>query len=63
MGCEKTHSAVMLITNKEKPFFKTRIIYGKSIAENAIHGSDSKESAEKEINFFFSKNEINKRIR
>jgi len=31
--------------------------------QNAIHGSDSKESAEKEINFFFSKNEINKRIR
>ena len=29
--------------------------------QNAIHGSDSKESAEREINFFFSKNEINKR--
>ena len=27
--------------------------------QNAIHGSDSKESAEREINFFFSKNEIN----
>ena len=26
--------------------------------QNAIHGSDSKESAEREINFFFSKNEI-----
>ncbi len=29
--------------------------------QNAIHGSDSKESAEREINFFFSKNEINRR--
>jgi len=28
--------------------------------ENAIHGSDSKESAEREINFFFNDNEINK---
>ena len=26
--------------------------------QNAIHGSDSKASAEREINFFFSKNEI-----
>ena len=28
--------------------------------QNAIHGSDSKKNAEREINFFFSKNEINK---
>ena len=28
--------------------------------ENAIHGSDSRESAEKEINFFFSNDEIKK---
>ena len=28
--------------------------------ENAIHGSDSKESAEREISFFFTDNEINK---
>ena len=31
--------------------------------ENAIHGSDSKKSAEREINFFFTNNEINKRTR
>ena len=30
--------------------------------QNAIHGSDSKESAEREINFFFSKDEINSLI-
>ena len=30
--------------------------------ENAIHGSDSIQSAGKEINFFFTKNEINKEI-
>jgi len=30
--------------------------------ENAIHGSDSIQSAGKEINFFFTKNEINKQI-
>ena len=31
--------------------------------ENAIHGSDSIESAEREINFFFASTEINKRTR
>ena len=31
--------------------------------ENAIHGSDSIESAEREINFFFAITEINKRTR
>ncbi len=30
--------------------------------QNAIHGSDSKESAEREIDFFFSKDEINSLI-
>lgn len=30
-----------------------RKIYGKSIEENAVHGSDSLESARREINFFF----------
>ena len=31
--------------------------------ENAIHGSDSLESAKREINFFFTNDEIYKRIR
>ncbi len=31
-----------------------RQLYASSLSENAIHGSDSDENAEKEINFFFS---------
>lgn len=31
-----------------------RKIYGKSIDENAVHGSDSLESAKREIDFFFN---------
>ena len=30
-----------------------RKLYGKSLGENAIHGSDSDESAEREASFFF----------
>ena len=32
--------------------------HGLSVEENSVHGSDSKENAKKEINFFFSKREI-----
>lgn len=32
--------------------------FAKSIDRNAIHGSDSRETAEQEIAFFFKKNEI-----
>lgn len=32
--------------------------YGSSLDSNVLHGSDSKESAEKEIPFFFSKREL-----
>ncbi|RUM60142.1 MAG: nucleoside-diphosphate kinase [Persephonella sp.] len=35
-----------------------RKLYGTNVGENAVHGSDSKESAEIEIPFFFSKLEI-----
>jgi nucleoside-diphosphate kinase len=31
-----------------------RKLYGKSLSENAVHGSDSDESAEREAGFFFS---------
>jgi len=31
-----------------------RKLYGKSVRENAVHGSDSDLSAERECNFFFS---------
>lgn len=30
-----------------------RLMYGVSIANNAVHGSDSAENAEKEVKFFF----------
>ena len=30
-----------------------RKLYGLSIDKNSVHGSDSKENAKKEINFFF----------
>ena len=32
--------------------------YATSLAENAVHGSDSDENAKKEIEFFFNENEI-----
>ena len=36
-----------------------RKLYGKNLGENAIHGSDSDESAEREASFFFSFTEQN----
>jgi nucleoside-diphosphate kinase len=35
-----------------------RKLYAKSIGENAVHGSDSAESAERELSYFFEKNEL-----
>lgn len=35
-----------------------RALYGTNIQENAIHASDSKESAEREIKFFFAEQEL-----
>ena len=32
--------------------------YGLSVEENSVHGSDSKENADIEIGYFFSKREI-----
>ena len=37
-----------------------RKLYGLSVEENSVHGSDSKENAKIEINFFFAKKEIYK---
>lgn len=46
-------------TNPEKAEEGTiRKIYGTNIEANAVHGSDSVENGEKEIAFFFSKNEL-----
>ena len=38
-----------------------RKLYAKSIGENSVHGSDSLASADREINYFFDKNEVNSR--
>ena len=35
-----------------------RALYGDNMGENAVHGSDSKESAVRELLLFFDKNEI-----
>lgn len=35
-----------------------RKLYAKSLEANAVHGSDSKASAEREVNYFFDKNEV-----
>ncbi len=40
-----------------------RAQFARSIGENAVHGSDSKETAKVEIPFFFSQKDILKRIR
>ena len=37
-----------------------RKLYGLSVEENSVHGSDSKDNAEIEINFFFAEKEIYK---
>jgi nucleoside-diphosphate kinase len=39
-----------------------RKLYAKSIGENAVHGSDSPESAQRELAYFFEKNELTDRF-
>ena len=46
---------LMGATNPEEAEEGTiRKLYGKNIEENAVHGSDSVKSAEREINFFYN---------
>ena len=46
-------------TNPEDATIGTiRRDYASSISENAVHGSDSDENAEKEIGFFFTESEL-----
>ena len=48
------HREIMGATNpKEADENTIRKLYGISIDKNSVHGSDSKENAKKEINFFF----------
>ena len=39
-----------------------RKLYAKSIEANAVHGSDSLASAEREVAYFFDKNEVQSRV-
>jgi nucleoside-diphosphate kinase len=39
-----------------------RKLYAKSIEANAVHGSDSQSAADREINYFFDKNEVQNRF-
>ncbi|WP_457623588.1 nucleoside-diphosphate kinase [Persephonella sp.] len=50
---------IMGATNPEEAEEGTiRKLYGTNVGENAVHGSDSKESADIEIPFFFSRLEL-----
>jgi nucleoside-diphosphate kinase len=35
-----------------------RSLFGKSVTDNSIHASDSKDSASRELSFFFAKDEL-----
>ncbi|MBI04451.1 MAG: nucleoside-diphosphate kinase [Pelagibacteraceae bacterium] len=55
----ENYRKVMGATNPENAEVGTiRKSYGLNVQENSVHGSDSKENAEKEISFFFSNQEI-----
>jgi nucleoside-diphosphate kinase len=55
---------IMGATNPKEALAGTiRADYAESIDENAVHGSDSRESAEREIRYFFSDEEICPRTR
>ena len=50
---------IMGATNPEEAEEGTlRKLYGKNVGENAVHGSDSLASAEREIGYFFDANEV-----
>ncbi len=55
----KLNREIMGATNPQEAKVGTiRKIYGKSIDNNAVHGSDSPQAAEREINFFFKKKKL-----
>lgn len=50
---------IMGATNPEEAADGTiRALYGDNVGENAVHGSDSPESAERELGLFFEKSEL-----
>ena len=55
----KKYREVMGATNPENALDGTiRKLFALNVQENSVHGSDSDENAEKEINFFFTEKEI-----
>lgn len=55
----KKNREIMGATDPKKAAKGTiRAIFSESIDKNTVHGSDSLESAKKEISFFFSPNEV-----
>ncbi|OIQ20430.1 MAG: nucleoside-diphosphate kinase [Bacteriovorax sp. MedPE-SWde] len=62
-GAVDKNREIMGATNPAEAAENTlRKLYAKSIGENSVHGSDSLASAEREINYFFDKNEVNSRF-
>jgi nucleoside-diphosphate kinase len=58
------HREIMGATNpKEAAAGTIRADFASSIDENAVHGSDAVETAQREIAFFFADNEISARTR
>ncbi|MFP1920737.1 nucleoside-diphosphate kinase [Lonsdalea quercina] len=58
------HRDLMGATNPENALAGTlRADYADSLTENAVHGSDSPASAEREIAYFFSADEVHVRTR
>ena len=58
-GVVSKYRELMGATNPENADENTiRKLYGESVEENSVHGSDSMENAKIEIDFFFSKREI-----
>ena len=55
----KKYREVMGATNPDNALDGTiRKTFALNVQENSVHGSDSDENAENEINFFFNENEI-----
>ena len=58
-NCVEKYRSVMGATNPENADEGTiRKLFALNIQENSVHGSDSKENAKIEIDFFFKSNEI-----
>jgi len=62
-GAVEKNREIMGATNPAEAAEGTlRKLYAKSIEANAVHGSDSAASAEREINYFFDGNELSDRF-